>query len=316
MKRKWFLALAILINGCCCWSVSCAKDGFSGGSGIVSIPDKTVQPKAFSTPDPSIPEGWVLFPSPKENSAARDCANRAIENERKIENENGNVKISKYVYKDDEQTNKLPAELRKQILRNRNLGQGLGGYLHIERYENGWLIGSDAGEWGGKLFWFSETGNLKTELLKDNIRGIAATGGEVFILSGMAHGGIDDGKIYKLTKDEQGNLKIRLINDLKTQPQAYTVENNQSILIVLNNRILRLKTTGEIETLKEVNFNSLYPNSTAVSSAGVIYIGMRLFIVRLVPGENGYAEEWLVAPNCQSFVEKDYRCVCQSDKTK
>ncbi len=264
--------------------------------------------------DFSIPEGWTLFPKPKEDSPEMRCGNYAVDKEWRVETENGNLKISKYSYNDDEQIGKLPSNLRQIILKDRNIGRGLGGYLHIAPFEKGWLIGSDAGEWGGKLFWFGEDGKQKIELLKDNIRGIVEIADEVFILSGMNHLDIDEGKIFKLGKDEKGNLKTQIVIDLKIQPKTFTAENNQSVLIALNNKIIRLKSSGEIENVKETNFGSLYPNSMTLTSSKVIYVGMRLFIARFVPNEDGYTEEWLVPQNCQKFSEKKFDCVCQGEK--
>lgn len=258
-------------------------------------------------PDLSIPEGWVLFPAPKAESSERTCANRAIEAERKVELDDGNLKISRYHYQSNEQFVKLPPALREIAAKDKNPK----GYLHVESFENGWLIGSDAGEWGGNLFWLKTDGSRKTELLNDNVRGIVKVGKDVFILSGMAHLGTDEGKIYKLKTDEKGTLKIELLTDLKTQPQSFAVETGESFLVALNDKILRVKTSGEINTLKETNFLYLYPNSMTVTSAGVIYVGMRLFLVRFVPNENGYTEEWLVPQDCQKFAEKDFDCVCQ-----
>lgn len=312
MKNSLYFicALAIFIS----LLIACVKSE-STQNEITPVVDKTVSPETTSVSDISIPDGWVLFPTPKENSAEIRCANRA-ENEQKVENDNGKVKFSKYVYLEDEQLSKLPAKLKEQILKNRNIGKGLGGYLHVESFNNGWLIGSDAGEWGGQLTWFSENGNQKIELLKDNIRGIVKIGDEVFVLSGMAHEFINEGKIYKLVKDENGSLKSLLLTDLKTQPQTFVVETDESVLIVLNNKIIRLKISGDIETLKNVNFAMLYPSSAGITSAGIIYVGMRLFVVRFVPKENSYTEEWLVPQNCQKFAEKDFDCVCQNEKIK
>lgn len=260
----------------------------------------------------SIPEGWNLFPKPKENSREIQCANKSVKNEWKVEIEDGHLKISKHSYQANEQLKKLPINLQNTISKNRNTGKGLGGYLHIESFDNGWLVGSDAGEWGGKLFWFSEDGTQKTELLQDNIRGIVKIDNATFILSGMAHMHIDEGKIYKLVKDEKGNFRTQLITDLKTQPQTFATESSQSILIALNDKILRLKSSGKIEQLNQTSLTSLYPNSMAITSSKVVYLGMRLFIVRLVPQENGYKEEWLVPQNCQKFIENDFDCVCQN----
>ena len=303
MKKPLYFISALLIF--ISLLIGCAKHESTLNE---STPNKTT-----TVSEVSILDGWVLFPTPKENSPEIGCANLA-RNEHKVENDNGTVKFSKYLYLPDEQLFKLPDNLRNQILKNRNIGKGLGGYLHIEPFNGGWLIGSDAGEWGGQLTWFSENGNQKTELLKDNIRGIVKLGGEVFVLSGMAHEVIDEGKIYKLVKDENKGLRTFLLTDLKTQPQTFVIENNESVLIVLNDKIIRMNISGNLEIIKNVNFATLFPNSAVITFQGVIYVGMRLFTVRFVPMENGYKEEWLVPQNCQRFTEKDFDCVCQNEK--
>ena len=305
------ITILVILIGVSFISASC------GNSSSAPVSEEEIgNPPKFTTatpePDFSVPNGWVLFPKPKADSREMHCANWSVNNEWKVASESGKLTVSKYVYKDDEQFWKLPASLKEHILKNRNIGKGLGGYLHIESYENGWLVGSDAGEWGGKLFWFSEDASQKTELLNDNVRGIARVGNNVVILSGLAHLGTDEGKIYRLVHGENGSLKTQLIIDLKTQPQGFLVDNDKRILVTLNNKILQLNPLGETEVLKETNFESLYPNSMAITSSGVVYVGMRLFIVRFVPGENGFTEEWLVPQNCQKFVEKEMSCVCQS----
>ena len=293
---------------------SCEKNSLAQSEKIPAVDNSRQSVPSAPPNDFSVPKGWTLFPKPKEGSPEMRCANYSVEREWKVETENGNLKISKYAYSADEQIEKLPLNLRQTILKNRNVGKGLGGYLYIESFEKGWLIGSDAGEWGGKLFWFSENGNHKTELLKDNIRGIARVADEIFILSGMRHLGIDEGKIFKLAKDEKGSLKVQFLIDLKTQPQTFTAKNDQSTVIAVNNKIVRLKSSGEIENLRETNFSSLYPNSMTITSSKVIYVGMRLFIVRFMQGENGFTEEWLMPQNCQKFREKNFDCACQNEK--
>ena len=305
------LIIFLILNVCSLTLFSCKENG------IVQPEFQTKGEKIqVVTPTPStdfsIPDGWILFPKP--SSLERQCANHSVKKEWKVETDGGNLEILKYAYNASEQIKKLPPNLQKVVSENRNVGKGLGGYLHVEPFENGWLVGSDAGEWGGKLFWFDADGNRQIELLRDNIRGIAEIGGEAFILSGMAHMFTDEGKIYKLTKDQKGNLKTQLVFNLETQPQTFVKENNQSILIALKDKIVRLKSPGTIEQLKETNFSSLYPNSMTITSSKVIYVGMRLFIVRFVPNENDYAEEWLVSQNCRKFMEKGFECVCVDEK--
>lgn len=269
-------------------------------------------PSPTPQPDFSIPNGWILYPKPKPLGREIYCANKATEgNEWKVGAENGKLTISNYSYNEKEQLGKLPEKLKEQVLKNRNTSIGAPGYLHIEEYSNGWLVGSDAGEWGGNLYWQSNDGSQTIDLLTDNIRGIITLRESAFILSGMAHLSTDEGKIYKVFRGENGNLQSRLIIDLKTQPQSFLVESDESILVLLNNKLLRLDHKGQTTVLAEADYRLLYPNSMSGTSSGVIYIGMRLFLVRFVPDGKGYREEWLVRQVCKKFAEKDLDCVCQ-----
>jgi hypothetical protein len=252
----------------------------------------------------NIPDDWKVVPTPIKEQ--RECANHSQE-ERKVTLENGMVKISKYEYLANEQLAKLPSELADYIKNDRKLRPAIKGYLHVEAFENGWLIGSDAGEWSGKLLWFNQDGTKRIEILNDNIRGIAKVGNEILILSGMAHLGTDKGKIYKLTKD----FKANLLTDLQTQPQSFVIENNDSMIVTLKDKIIRVNGLGEVTKMIEVDFQYLYPNSSVINADGEIYIGMRMFVVKIKSAENGFVQEWLLPTNCQKLVRKDFGCSCK-----
>ncbi len=263
-------------------------------------------------PDFSVPDGWVVYAKPKPLSREIYCANLAIKgNEWKVGSQNGQLLISNYsAYNELEQSAKLPANLKKILLNNMSNGVGMHGYLHIEQFANGWLIGSDDGEWGGKLYWLSNEGEQAIELLKDNIRGIISSGDTAFILAGLAHLTIDEGMIYKVSARRDGKLQSEVILDLKAQPQSFVVANN-SVFILLNDKLLRLEPNGQTSVLAESDYQLLYPNSMAITSSGVIYVGMRLFLVRFVPDGDGFREEWLVRQDCTKFAEKEFECVCK-----
>lgn len=166
MKIFRYFACAILLFAGLLFS-SCMKSETALLS-AVEIPQTTPVP----TPDVSIPEGWALFPKPKQNSKEAQCANYSMK-EWGVEIEKGQIKISPSdpARARNRETEKLPAKLREYIGSAKNIGNGKG-ELHIEPFENGWLIGSDAGEWGGKLTWFNEDGSRQKELINDNIRGL------------------------------------------------------------------------------------------------------------------------------------------------
>jgi hypothetical protein len=270
-----------------------------------AVPDDAVlvnttlmPPPASPAPDTSVPEGWVLFPKPKDNSKESLCANYS-RGEWRVETENGRIKISPNKRGDKDELAKLPGNVREYVEKNRTVGNGTG-QIHVEPYENGWLVGSDAGEWGGILTWYGDDASQKKELIKDNVRGIARIGNEVLVLSGLAHLSDDNGKIWKLGKDEKGEIKATLLKELGSQPQGFVVK-DKDLLVALNNKFLRISLSGETKIFNETSFSSFYPNSMVMDSSGVVYVGARHFVARFVPDKEGYKEEWLVPQSCQSL---------------
>ena len=63
-------------------------------------------------------------------------------------------------------------------------------------FNNGLLIGTDHGEWGGKLSFKTEEKEIK---IKDgNIFSVFEFKGDIYFIQGLAHGSINYGEIYKL----------------------------------------------------------------------------------------------------------------------
>ncbi len=293
--------------------VSCANNEVANNEEIsTKIESNLTTP--LSIPDLSIPKGFVSIPKPKENSREILCAGSQRDYQWRVEAKGEKVKISKYdEYDIDEQIRKLPPDLQKIILQTRDIGNGTA-YFHIELYENGWLAGLDAGEWGGRLTWFSSDGSQKIVILHDNIQGIAKVGNEVLILRGLAHISSDEGKVSKLVKDESGNFAIQPLVDLKSVPKSFAVDSNNSILISLRDKIIRVKASGEMQTLKEkMPYNNLNV-STAVTDSGIIYLGLWRFVLRFVPTPNGLQEQWFVLEDCQKFLLENNDCICQGRK--
>lgn len=311
MKRNGFFAFAILVVSYCSMT-SCMKNEFSSHNSVSTV-NETKPRQTLSTPDLSLPDGWILVARPKEKSREIRCAESRRDFQWRVETENETVKISRYdEWAIDEQIEKLPLNLRETVLQTRDIGNGAA-YFHIEPYENGWLAGLDAGEWGGRLSWFSSDGSRKVVILQDNIQGIARVGSEVLILRGLAHLTSDRGQVSKLVRDENGNFRVQDLVDLKSVPRSFAVESSGSILISLEDKIVRVKTSGAMETLKAMPLNYLNV-SMAVTNSGTVYLGMWGFVVRLIPTREGIKEQWLAPRNCQKFSFKNEECICQGEK--
>ncbi|HEX8250233.1 MAG TPA: hypothetical protein VF599_18815 [Pyrinomonadaceae bacterium] len=279
----------------------------------VSIVNETKPRQTFSAPDLCVPDGWILVARPKAKSREIRCAESRRDFQWRVETDNETVKISKYdEWAIDEQIEKLPLNLREIVLQTRDIGNGAA-YFHIEPYENGWLAGLDAGEWGGRLSWFSSDGSRKAIILQDNIRGIARVGNEVLILRGLAHLTSSEGRVSKLVRDENGNLQAQDLVDLESAPQSFAVESDSSVLISLEDKIVRVKTSGAMETWREMPLNYLNV-SMAATNSGTVYVGMWRYVVRFIPAREGIREQWLAPRNCQKFSFQNDECVCRGEK--
>ncbi|MDN3652951.1 HEAT repeat domain-containing protein [Thalassotalea ponticola] len=73
---------------------------------------------------------------------------------------------------------------------------------------NGWLVGSDRGEWGGELVHIADDGE-QTNLLDENIEDIYKLGERYIATTGLAHLTMNDGLIYELHVDGRGNWKSK-----------------------------------------------------------------------------------------------------------
>lgn len=124
---------------------------------------------------------------------------------------------------------------------------------------------------------------------------------------------MNEGEVSKLIKDENGNFQIRPLVNLKSEPISFVVESDNSILISIVKKIVRVKTSGEMETWREIPINGLTV-TMARTKSGIIYSGMWLFVVRFIPTTSGIQEQWLMPQSCRKFTLKNDECICKSAK--
>ena len=68
---------------------------------------------------------------------------------------------------------------------------------------DGWLVGSDRGEWGGELIHIPERG-VGNVLYEENIEDIYLLGSQLVATSGMAHMMLNDGFLVRIDKNDTG----------------------------------------------------------------------------------------------------------------
>ncbi|WP_240221876.1 HEAT repeat domain-containing protein [Rheinheimera hassiensis] len=74
------------------------------------------------------------------------------------------------------------------------------------RVKNGWLAGSNRGEWGGELVYIADNG-ASTIILDENIEDIYKLSDRYVAVTGLSHLGSNNGMIYHLIHDDTGQWR-------------------------------------------------------------------------------------------------------------
>jgi hypothetical protein len=73
----------------------------------------------------------------------------------------------------------------------------------VQRFGDGWLVGTNMGEWGGALFFLQE-GRPPQELAYGDVQALLPTSAGVYALFGLAHEGLDEGSYRLITFSNDG----------------------------------------------------------------------------------------------------------------
>jgi hypothetical protein len=153
-----------------------------------------------------------------------------------------------------------------------------------------WLLGFNAGEFGGGLWWTSPDGKRTKLLTRENVQAFVRRDKDVLVFTGLSHMGYDRGAAYLFrSRGEDG--EISRIADLDSAPSAALLENNGSVLIAVSNGVVTLRPDGSVVRLyKQDEMPILYPNSVAGEESDVIFVGMRFYVLRLNRRADGVFE--------------------------
>jgi hypothetical protein len=298
---------------------------------LPSSGDLYVQEVALTTASGGdLPEGWYVFPNARlKNLDTQQCFNYS-ENQWQVTSEGGSVKIRKFT----ETEREIPPF--PPLWRGGNGSAFLTATIH---FPNAWLLASDAGEFGGGLWLTNEDGSVTKQILTDNVRALVPLDGSILVLSGLTHMAEDFGDVYIFSMPNKLDISLQFTIHLETAPRAYIRESDHSVLVATKNGLSRITKSGTKEeffhfpvwardqdeksiversagTGSVVYLGESHPNSIAIGHDGTLFVGMRLFVLRLRKSSTGYTEDWLLPSSCQRFqtrfeTEKmSVDCVC------
>lgn len=258
------------------------------------------------------PPGWRVFATGDLDSATLSCINFS-RTQWQVSALNGELKISEYRREDVQLPPAFkPSEQGWERARK-----------HVLKFNDGWLVGIDAGEFGGGLWITNKDGSQSKQILMDNVKGIVQTQRGILVFSGLAHLTLDFGDVVLLSNPHKMHVSFEWAANLGSEPLAFAKQEDSSVLFATTQSVWQVSPSGESSEpvelkrlfwLKHFREHSFHPNSIAKAADGSVYLGWTGFIVRVPNGMGGVAaafnEEFLVPNNCQYFWRRQDGCVC------
>ena len=197
------------------------------------------------------------------------------------------------------------------------------GRRYVQKVSDGWLVGFDAGEFGGGLWWFAKDGNQSLRISPpadapakpedpfraENVRGFAEQDDQVIVLMGLDHLGGRSGRLFRVVKGRDGWALVPLAL-LDSSPKAWIVA-GQKLLVVTDGGLWSVTPGGSVAAIRTIDLVGLYPNSMVADSTGRLYVGMRRFVLTLTESPEGWTPTWFVRTDCLRAVVKNFSCDCQ-----
>lgn len=111
---------------------------------------------------------------------------------------------------------------------------------------NGWLLGGNRGEWGGELTYFVTKTNTH-RLVGDNVENIYQMPFGFVAITGLAHGGLDDGSIFVVTQTESNIPIAKKLYSLPSAPVSSWLLESGDLLVNTRQGSVILKRSGVLK---------------------------------------------------------------------
>ena len=262
-----------------------------------SDPRPTTVANAGGTAPSALPAGWVAIEVDDDRLA---CANYAND-EWQVAVGRGTVTFTESKQHEPNTGPALPFTPKQQPPE--------GGRRHVLAVSDGFLVGFDAGEWGGGLYWFSPDGANAAKLADENVHGLVKVAPDlVASIEGLSHMSSSEGNVRWI--EQHGSWRGGALTALDAGPSTFAAT-PEAIYVLTRESLMRVGTKDrKATTIQPVRTAQLYPDSMAIDVDGTMWIGMRQFVVRLTPSGTRFTETWLVRESCVRATIRDLTCVC------
>lgn len=95
--------------------------------------------------------------------------------------------------------------------------------------DDGWLLGSNHGEWGGSLV--HRSGEMEVTIIEDNIEDIYRLGGHFVVTAGLSHMTLNRGVIYLIHKSTPSGFGVLKLHALPGAPLRSWLQDSGDLYI-------------------------------------------------------------------------------------
>ena len=152
------------------------------------------------------------------------------------------------------------------------------------RVSDGWLVGTNHGEFGGSLSWFSIDGKAHRKVTDDLIVAFFRLPDGIYAVEGLSHMGISFGSILRIDRPSpKGAWRATKVVNLPEAPDAVAARKDGTAILVLDDLVAAFRPGVPLRILYgNAPWLEFYPNSAVLSAdERKLYIGMRQFVGEL-----------------------------------
>lgn len=141
----------------------------------------------------------------------------------------------------------------------------------IHKVEDGYFEGMNRGEFGGYLKFYNDFNEY--QILNTNVNFMVEINDQIYVLSGLAHLGLDTGYMYRIEKEEDVWTAKKIL-DIGSAPYVILADESR-LYIVASSKVIMIENEEIKEVMVENAFwEGLYPNSVVIYDNKLL-IGMR-----------------------------------------
>lgn len=192
----------------------------------------------------------------------------------------------------------------------------------VTEVPDGWMVGFDAGEFGGGLWWFNRDGTSSRRIRPafrapahpddpfraENVVGLPVVGGERLVLMGLDHLVGRSGRIFRLARA----AAVWTLNSaavLDSSPDVWFVDGDR-LLFLTDSGLWSADPKGNATRLHPIELGEFAATALVRAPDNALYIGLRHYVLKIEETDGKWRQTWFTPAACKKVELKRGRCEC------